>query len=149
MDLQEQKEITRKNLQRVLNELPKLAEKMPEIRRDFNMGVYGVYNSLEKESLSECKTVGCLLGNAARVFKDEFTEDLFSEYGFWYSLFAGKYFPYLYGINNYLRRDYLFSENWANTKFNDLNSALQRIKNLLENDLECKDFDFKTNQIIN
>ena len=149
MELNEQKELTRKNLQRVLNELPKLAEKMPEIRRDFNMGVYGVYNSLEKENLGQCGTYGCLIGNAARVFKDEFTDDLFDEYGFWYALFGKKFFPYLYGINNYLRRDYLFSENWANTKFNDINSALQRIENLLENDLECKDFDFKTNQIIN
>ena len=149
--LQQEKELTRKNLQRVLTELPLLAEKMPEIRRDFDMRYSGVYNNLTKENLNQCETVGCLLGNAARVFVDEFTEDLFLMYEFQYLLFGKKFFPYLYGINDDFntRVVYLFSYNWAKTKFKDLDSALQRIKNLLDNDLECKAFDYTTNQIIN
>ena len=148
---QEQKELTRKNLQRVLEELPKLAEQMPEIRRDFDMEIYGVYNNLEKENLGQCGTYGCLIGNAARVFKDEFTDDLFDEYNkFDYNLFRKKFFPYLYGGIDYvtLKWVYLFSMDWAGTKFNDLDSALQRIENLIANDLECNEFCFKTNQII-
>ena len=159
MELQEQKELTRKNLQRVLDELPKLAEQMPEIKRDFDMGVYGVYNNLEKENLGQCGTYGCLLGNAARIFEAEFTDDLFSNFSgrFIYRKFAKKFFPYLYfnehnmfGIDHQKKGwNYLFCEDWAGTKFNDLNSALQRIENLLANDLECDEFRFETNQIIN
>ena len=40
---QERKEITRKNLKRVLTEFPLLVEKMPQIKRDFGMGIYGVF----------------------------------------------------------------------------------------------------------
>ena len=152
MDLQEQKELTRKNLQRVLTELPLLAEKMPEIRRDFDMRILGVYKGLKKENLNQCKTVGCLLGNAARIFEDEFTEDLFVIYNqFYYRLFGCKFFPYLYVDFDCVtsKWKYLFNIGWSKTKFNDLNSALQRIENLIENDLECKAFDYTTNQIIN
>ena len=159
MELNEQKELTRKNLQRVLNELPLLAEKMPEIRRDFNMGVYGAYQLATKENLGQCGTYGCLLGNSARIFEAEFTDDLFSNFsgGFIYRKFAIKFFPYLYfnehnmfGIDHQKKGwNYLFCEDWAVTKFGNLDSALQRIKNLLDNDLECNEFDLDTNQIIN
>ena len=155
MDLQQKKELTRKNLERVLTELPKLAEKMPEIKRDFNMKNYGVYGFIKKENLSKCSTSGCLLGNAARVFVDEFTDDLFGDFNeFYYDLFCRKFFPYLYvdfdweGLK-YNRWAYLFNIHWAVTKFNDFESAIQRIKNLLDNDLECNEFCFETNQIIN
>ena len=148
---QQEKELTRKNLQRVLTELPKLAEQMPEIRRDFDMGIYGVYNHLKKENLNQCSTIGGLLGNAARVFVDEFTNDLFIDNKFHYGYFDFKYFPYLDEDGEYpkIRWNYLFSDIWAGTKFNDLDSALQRIENLIANDLECNEFCFKTNQIIN
>ena len=154
MDLKEQKELTRKNLERVLNELPLLAEKMPEIEKDFDMGNFGIYDKLKKINLNECGTAGCLLGNAARIFEDEFTDDLFGEVNqqFYYNLFGRKFFPYLYdryfnGGN--IMWGYLFCGFWAKTKFKDLDSALQRIKNLLDNDLECKAFDYTTNKIIN
>ena len=152
MNLQQQKEITRKNLQRVLTELPLLAEKMPEIKRDFDMKNYGVYGYIKKENLSECKTSGCLLGNAARIFADQFTDDLFGDFNeFYYSLFGIKFFPYLYRDFDFvtLKWEYLFHIHWAGTKFNDLNSALQRIENLLDNDLEFNEFSYETNQIIN
>ena len=149
LTLQQQKEITRKNLQRVLNELPLLAEQMPEIKRDFDMSRFGVYEKLKKENLNQCKTIGCLLGNAARFFVDEFNEDFFIDNKFQYALFGKKYFPYLFGGCDNQESNYLFNHFWAKTKFNDLNSALQRIENLLKNDLECKDFDFRTNKIIN
>ena len=97
MDLQQQKELTRKNLQRVLRELPKLAKKNPYIKKDFDMKYYRVYNNLKRENLSECKTSGCLLGNSARIFEDEFTDDLFGDFNeFDYGLFGRKFFPYLY-----------------------------------------------------
>ena len=147
---QQEKELTRKNLIRVLIELPKLVEKMPEIRRDFNMELYGVYNNLKRENLNECSTIGGLLGNSARVFVDEFTNDLFIDNKFWYGYFDFKYFPYLDEDGEYpkIKWNYLFSDIWARTKFNDLDSALQRIKNLLDNDLECNEFSFETNKII-
>ena len=147
----QKKEITRKNLQRVLEELPKLSEQIPEIRRDFDMGICGVYEYLKKENLSQCSTYGCLLGNAARIFEKEFTEDLFGEFnGFYYTLFGRKFFPYLYDkyeepkIGWY----YLFSTLWIFNYFNDLDSAIDRIKNLLDNDLECNKYDYSTNKII-
>ena len=152
MDLQQQKTLTRKNLQRVLEELPKLAEQMPEIKQDFNMGMYGVYAYLEKENLSQCNTCGCLLGNAARIFKNEFTEDLFGCYNkFYYTLFSGKFFPYLYDKYKQPKLGwyYLFSNHWTFNYFNDFDSAIDRIKNLLANDLECEKFDYSTNKIIN
>ena len=146
-----EKEITRKNLERVLKELPLLSEQMPEIKQDFNMGIYGVYNCLKRENLSQCNTCGCLLGNSARVFKDEFTNDLFKNNNFNYNLFGFKFFPYLYGNVYYgnIRWGYLFSGSWGKTKFGDLKNALQRIKNLLDNDLECNKFNYRTNKIIN
>ena len=149
LTLQQQKEITRKNLQRVLNELPLLAIKMPEIKKDFNMFGFGVYEKLKKENLNKCKTVGCLLGNAARIFKDEFTYDLFIDNKFDYTLFGKKFFPYLYEGCEYEKWNYLFYYFWAVTKFKDLDSSLQRIENLLENNIECNQFSFETNQIIN
>ena len=147
----EQKEFTRKNLERVLEELPKLAKKMPEIINDFYMVKCGVYEGLEKENLSRCSSAGCLLGNAARVFVDEFTDDLYVNNKFNYDRFSRKFFPYLYDSCIYqgAKWFYLFSENWAKTKFKDLDSALQRIKNLLANDLECSAYRFETNKIIN
>ena len=150
LTLKQQKKITIKNLKKVLRELPKLAKKIPEIKQDFNMEILGVYKGLEKENLKQCKTVGCLLGNAARVFVDEFTDDLFIDNIFNYTLFGQKFFPYLYESYDYLniRLVYLFNDYWAKTKFYNLDSALQRIENLLKNDLECKDFDFETNKII-
>ena len=152
MDLQEQKEITRKNLERVLTELPKLVKKHPYIRNDFDMDVFGVYEGLKKENLNQCNTVGCLLGNSARVFVDGFTNDLFNKYaGFDSVLFGRKYFPYLYEGFGYSKLGYvyLFAGRWSKTKFYKLKDALQRIKNLLANDLECDKYDYSTNKIIN
>ena len=151
MELQQKKDLTRKNLQRVLNELPLLAEKNPYIRNDFDMGIFGVYDNLKKENLNQCNTVGCLLGNSARVFVDEFTNDLFNKYaGFDSVLFGKKFFPYLYEGFGYrkLGYDYLFAGRWSKTKFYKLKDALQRIKNLLDNDLECDKYDYSTNKII-
>ena len=151
MELQEQKELTRKNLIRVLEDLPKLAEKHPEIKMDFDMGIFGVYDDLKKENLNKCRTNGCLLGNAARIFFNEFTDDLFVNNNFFYLFFGNKFFPYLkesYGCKN-KQWNYLFHSYWAVTKFNNLDSSLQRIENLLANDLECNKFNYKTNQIVN
>ena len=44
--------------------------------------------------------------------------------------------------------NYLYSAHWAFTKFYDFNSAINRIKNLINNDLECLKFSYKTNKII-
>ena len=150
MELQQKKDLTRKNLQRVLRELPKLAEKHPYIRNDFDMGTFGVYDNLKKENLNQCNTVGCLLGNSARIFEAEFTNDLFLTYGFDSALFGKKFFPYLYEGFGYgkLGYVYLFTGRWSKTKFNKLKDAFQRVENLLENDLECNEFSFETNKII-
>ena len=156
LTIQQQKEITRKNLQRVLNELPLLAIKMPEIKRDFNMTRYGVYNCIKIENLKNCETFGCLLGNISRIFEKEFTNDVFDKSGhFDYHLFSIKFFPYLNTELLYRKAilikkwAYLFCGDWKGTKFGDLDSSLQRIKNLIANDLECNEFSYKTNQIIN
>ena len=146
----ELKEFTRKNLIRVLEELPELVKKMPEIKEKFFMNRLGVYDDLGKENLSECCSVGCLLGNASRIFEKEFTDELFIKNKFHYHNFSNKFFPYLFnsscGDPKWL---YLFDARWVNTKFGDLDSSLQRIENLLANDLECWDYSYKTNKIIN
>ena len=159
--LKQQKKLTIKNLKKVLRELPKLAKKIPEIKMDFNMKILGVYNYCKINELHKCLTSGCLLGNSARIFEAEFTDDLFTcfQNTFNYKSFGIKYYPYLYDIygNENIRWKYLFSLRWAKPRFvdlntlyfDDLNSALQRIENLLENDLECNEFDYKTNKIIN
>ena len=147
----ELKELTRKNLLRVLDELPKLMEKMPKIKEYFYMGIFGVYNNLKRENLRECKTFGCLLGNSARIFKDEFTNDLFNEDDeFDYRLFGKKYFPYLYNEFSEvtLKWEYLFDNEWEYSKFGKFEDGLQRIKYLLANDLACHEFSFETNKII-
>ena len=151
LTLKQQKKLTIKNLKKVLRELPKLVVKMPEIKKDFDMKDFGVYDGLLREELSICGAVGCLLGNSARIFEDEFNEDLFIYNIFDYTLFGKKYFPYLYSSCIYgdTKWDYLFSGGWERTKYGDLDSSLNRIKNLLENDLECNTFDYKTNKIIN
>ena len=155
--LEEKKEITRKNLLRVLEELPKLAEKYFYIRDEFDMTQFGVYCNLYIEDFHECKTNGCLLGNIARIFEDEIKKGLFQDrYGlFSYDKFGRKYFPYLYikidrnkNLSKNIIWEYLFDTYWANTKFNDFDSAIERIKNILDNDLECNKFSYDTNQII-
>ena len=105
LTLKQQKNLTIKNLKKVLRELPKLAKKIPEIKEDFFMNAFGVYEGLEKENLSRCGAVGCLLGNAARIFADEFTDDLFKNNKFDYDNLAIKYFPYLYCNVDYTNRN--------------------------------------------
>ena len=150
---QEKKELTRKNLLRVLEELPKLAEQMPEIKRDFNMAKLGVYYKLKREDFNKCRTTGCILGNAARIFKNEFTEDLFNDFGkFSYYLFGLNFFPYLYYGKDYdykTQWEYLFEPVWERTKFNKFEDALQRIENLIKHDLKYTKYDLSTNNIIN
>ena len=155
MNIKEEKEITRKNLLRILKELPKLAKKFPYIIEGFYMFEYGVFEGLKKDNLNECCSGGCLLGNSARIFEKEFSDDLFrSRYKiFDYKSFGKKFFPYLYDKSDSklenIRWRYLFSANWINyPKFNDFDSAIERIKNILDNDLEVPSYDYKTNQII-
>ena len=147
---QEKKELTRKNLERVLDKMLPLSVINPKIKWYFNMQRYEEYNGLEKENLSECKTPSCLLCNSARFFEDEFTDDLFTNNEFDYRLFCRKFFPYLYGDLDCvtLKWAYLFHNYWERTKFIDVYSSLKRIDNLLDNDLECNEFDFETNKII-
>ena len=148
---QQEKEITRKNLERVLRELPLLVEKNRDIKYLFNMYEYGAYVRLTKENLNKCKTVGCLLGNSARIFEKEFTDDLFIDNKFKYTLFGIKFFPYLYdeSDNRTVKWEYLFDSEWVYYKFRELEDGLNRIQNLLDNNLECNEFSFETNQIIN
>ena len=156
LTLKKAKRITGENLLRVLKKLPKLAEKYPYIKNEFSMNKYGVYNYLSKGRLQNCSAIGCLMGNSARIFEKEFGDDIFDKFGqFDYNLFGQKFFPYLYA-GKYLfpnepnqRWEYLFSQNWSDTKFNDFDSALNRVENLLKNDLECKKYDYNTNKIIN
>ena len=146
---EDKKELTRKNLQRVYNELPKLAEKIPEIKTDFNMGIFGIYDKLKKINFKECGTYGCLLGNSARLFVNEFTEYFFDiDNKFCYRFFGSVYFPYMNIYKYEIAYNYLFSYKWAITKFNKFEDAIQRIGNLLDNDLICIDFSFETNKII-
>ena len=80
-------QLTMKNVQKIIDELPPLAEKIPEIREDFDMLVMGVYSCYEfKEivSFNYCKTHGCGLGNSARLFdkSDKRYYDQFNEFNF-------------------------------------------------------------------
>ena len=131
---QEKKEITRVNLKRIVIEFPELAKKNPYLISDFKLGLF--YFSF--------------------IFKKNLTKDFFLDNDcnfintYKYALFL---FPYLYNDNKVAKKAvyYLFSNTWGTItgcKYKDVFSLIDRIRMLLDNDLECNEFDFETNKII-
>lgn len=108
----EKKSITLANLTKIYNELPELAKKIPNIRQEFDMDVYGVYCGLKSTAVeTECKTHGCGLGNSARLFdiqKSDFTYKEFS-----YDRFGKRILPYLYMEYGDDLWHFLFSSSWS------------------------------------
>ena len=98
LSIEKQKQITKKNLLKVVNELPELAKKFPDIINDFDMSVLGIYDCSIFYNIKEikCDTIGCLLGNSARIFiKDIIKKNIMENYYFNYYKFGYYYFPYL------------------------------------------------------
>lgn len=92
----DKKRETLKNLKKVLEKLPRLAEEHPEIKEEFDMLIYGVYHMMNsREAKNSCRTCGCLAGNIARLFP--LKPDYFSVHGLYsYDLFLHDVFPYFY-----------------------------------------------------
>lgn len=106
-------EITLKNLQKVVDELPKLAEKIPEIITDFNMALFGVYDRCQiNEIQNRCNTFGCLLGNTARLFpiKEDYFMSIAKQFD--YDIFCNDIFPYIIMKHDYDDWDFIFNANW-------------------------------------
>ena len=127
---QEKKEITRENLKIIVIELQELAKKNPYFIGDFKLSLV--------------------------IFKKKLTKDFFLDNDYTllntykYALFL---FPYLFDDNKVSKKSgiYLFSGQWIigiGCKHNDVFSLIYRIRMLLDNDLECNEFDFETNKII-
>jgi len=137
------------NLQYVLEELPKHADKNPYVRREFSMGDYGCYeNSCD---VSNCATHGCLLGHIATLprFKEKFDEYKDDDGYFNYSNFSSLEFFCEFIEKGELRTwEYLFSERWTSSDYTTFEDAIQRVKNLLEHGCLVKDYSYETMEII-
>jgi len=145
MNYIEKLDLTLKNLQKVYDELPALAEKIPAIRTDFDICHFGVYWAQTKQFVltNDCGTTGCLLGNAARLFdlqNNAYYHHVGARLEFSYMHFGSTIFPALYraykdGTPNMWQPndmwDYLFSEHWAHTQ-PTFDQAIARLKYFLE-----------------
>lgn len=125
-------DLTIKNIEKIVKELPLLAETNPEIKEYFDMDAYGIHSNLSKEEIIiyECYTVGCGLVSAAMLFclSDERYYDAF----FNYSNFGRINFPSLYNIwGENLTWEYLFDDSWIES-FKTFEDFIQRCKNFLK-----------------
>lgn len=151
------KEITKANLIKVYEELPKLAEQIPEIKNEFDMERYGVYDTMigEKIETTSCRACGCGLGNSARLFKlmpSDFGGD-----GFTYNLFGQRVFPALYLESTYFTtRKYaetnrlwrfLFDTAWFNYQ-PTFDQFIERVKYAIDMDLEIGFWDYQKKSFI-
>lgn len=142
------KEKTMENLRMVLEELPKLAEKIPSIRDDFDMDRYGCYEELEPENINECQARGCLLGNIARLFP--MLDKYFNEFGeFDYDNFCIQEFPMLDSSVKGLNKNwcFLFDMSWSLYQ-PTFDQAMNRVKYFIECDGELGEWYYQKEDFI-
>lgn len=147
--MEDSKQKTLDNLKMVLVELPKLAKKYPEIKTDFNMDIYGVYEYRSTLEVTQgiCGTTGCLAGNIARLFKPKpeyfSTNDQFN-----YDHFLMCEFPHPYdGYHETEVWDFLFSAVWSPYQ-PTFEHALERIKYVIDNDLKISPWSYREESYI-
>lgn len=116
-------EKTMVNLKMVAVELPKLAEKIPSIKEEFDMRKYGCYEYSDEKN-PVCKTYGCLAGNIARLF-DVKNPKYYDEFGqFSTENFIDREFPSL-DLNN--GWNFLFSSAWRHYQ-TTFKQAIKRVE---------------------
>jgi hypothetical protein len=140
------KEITKANLIKIYEDLPKLAEQIPAIKAEFDMNEFGVFaGQKQKELNSKCKTYGCGLGNAARLFDIVETDFNNSDSTFNYMLFGKRILPglyyNLYKLQNTLW-DFLFDWKWADYQ-PTFDQFIERVKYTIDMDLEIGSWDYR------
>ena len=122
-------DITIKNLEKIHKELPLLADKIPSIRKEFDMDSYGCYSGNIMGNTS-CKTHGCGLGNSARLF-DLSNELYYNSRGkFDYMLFSQSILPSLKGW----LWQYLFSSEWGESysEYKTFDHFIERVGNMIK-----------------
>lgn len=143
----DKRKITLASLKKIYEELPKLAEKDPSIINDFNMNHFGVYQDLKKKQIDNnvCGTMGCGLGNSARLFELESTD--FNSVGtFSYNRFGQRILPFCYepdeddgdGCPLMIETslwDFLFSHHWATIQPR-FDQFIERVKYAIDKDLD-------------
>lgn len=126
-------QITLKNLQKVYDELPKLAEKYPGIKEKFNMCIFGVFYDQHESTkkIHVCGTAGCLLGNSALVLRKSKNDYINSRFS--YSKFSKRVFPLLDSDSDscFSLWHFLFSMSWKYYQ-PSFEEALQRVKYFLD-----------------
>lgn len=125
------KEKTIKNLQMIIEELPKLADKMPCIREEFDMWGFGCYNRTGIRN-PVCGTAGCFIGNIARLF-DVSNPLYYDKNGrFDYDLFCMAEFPSVFTPKIWA---FLFGARWKVIE-PTFDQAIERAKYLLAHDFK-------------
>ena len=124
-------QITIANLEKIHVELPILAEAIPSIRGEFDMKVLGCYDKSTLDNLV-CRTYGCGLGNAARLFDLSKGEYYNARGEFSYFLFSQGILPSLTVTPILL--DYLFSSKWgcSYSNYKTFEDFIQRMGNMIQ-----------------
>ena len=128
-------EKTIKNLEKIYNELPSLAYKIPFIKEEFDMSKYGCYYGGSVRVII-CRTYGCGLGNSVRLFDISKKEYYNNDGRFDYRLFTDSMLP---SLITYLRARsrlwyYLFSAEWGHksSKFKTFDHFIERVGNVIK-----------------
>lgn len=135
-------EKTMANLKMVAVELPKLAEKMPSIKEEFDIRTFGCYEYTD-ESNPICNTYGCLAGNITRLF-DPRNPKYYDEFGQFDTLrFIDVEFPYL-KRGNWL---FLFSIDWYTCQ-PTFQQAMKRIEYFIAKNGELGEWDYQEEDFV-
>ncbi len=141
------KEITRQNLEKILKELPILAEKMP-IRQNFDMDKFGIYDEVMKNKMDhQCDSVGCGLGWSAELFDLNNPSFYNQNERFSYRQFGRDTFPYLYRDTiTTITSDwaFLFSSVWASYQ-PTFDQFIERLKYFLDMEMSLGRWEYQRN----
>ena len=141
------KKKTLMNLKKIYNKLPELAKKERYIIDDFNMQHYGCYNYLYPFQFHMCNTLGCALGNSARLF-DLNNNLYYLNEAFNYPKFGKIILPSLYYKGNVNTTwEFLFSSEWVNYQ-STFNEFITRLKYVIDYDLEIPEWEYQTESFI-
>ena len=126
-------QITISNLQKIQKELPLLADKIPSIREEFTMRQFGCYKGSSVDK-TVCKTYGCGLGNASRLF-DISKKEYYGKWGFDYKLFSKYILPSIsnsWSATNSLWQ-YLFASEWGidSSNYKSFEDFIKRVDNVI------------------
>lgn len=143
------KEKTLKNLRKVYNELPKIAETKKHIIEEFDMSNYGFASliNIREPEIEKCKTYGCLKGSFIYVFPEALTnESCYNEYlTFDYEMFLENYFPFIKFDSN--AWNFLFDFSWEDYQ-PTFHQAMERLKYYLDHNGDIPEWDYQKESFI-